>query len=83
MIVHAGVHGADERDVIRDGTEMGQQLREFHATLAMAAELPDGCHDLATGLCSIVELQVAREALAIAFDQFGFGVKEIDLAGAT
>ena len=40
VVVDAGLHRADERDVVGDPGQAGQQLGQLHAALAVLGELP-------------------------------------------
>lgn len=80
VIVHARVHGTDERDVIDDVGEVRQQLADIHAALAVLLELPRAAHALAAGAGGIVVFHFAWEILAVVLGEFGLGIKQIHVA---
>ncbi len=75
------VHRTDERDVIRDAAEARQQIRNFHAALAVPAEAVRGWHQR-SDLVGEFELvgDIARSRGPGMFLQFRLVVEEVDLA---
>jgi hypothetical protein len=82
VIIHAGVHGAYECDLIHDAGEVRQQLAHIHAALAVFLEFPLRPHDLAAGSGGIVVFDLTGEFLAIELHQLGFRIKQIHMARA-
>ena len=82
VIVDVGVHRANQADVVGHLAQVGHQLAQLHAALAMLREFPRAAKQLGAGFGDIVVLDVAREGLQVPLSQLGLGVEQIDMAGA-
>lgn len=80
MIGDIGVHGADDAEVVGAGGDVGEDVGDFEAALAVALELVGRPHEGA-GLAFGAEV-FARHGLAMEAVEFGFGVESVDLGGA-
>lgn len=79
-----GVHGVDEAEVVDVLGNMGKEGADPAAGLAVLFEIPEWFEELALGLFSEGVFADADEVegLAVAFDELGFVVEGIDMAGA-
>ena len=82
MVAHPGLHAAQEGDVIDDLREVGQQFADFRAALSVFLKFPRTGHERGARVGGIVVLDVADKFLSVAFVEFRFGFKQIDLTGA-
>ena len=82
VIVHAGMHGADERHLIGDATHVGDEVAHLDAALAARFEFPLRSHDLAAGSSGVVILHLAREVFAIKLHELGLRLEHVDMARA-
>ena len=80
MIGDIGVHGADDAEVVGAGGDVGEDVGDFEAALAVALELVWRPHEGA-GLAFGAEV-FARHGLAMEAVEFGFGVEGVDLGRA-
>ena len=79
MIVHAGVHGADERDVVGHFAELRQQLAQLHAALAVRRKFPRRAKDLRRSLREVVVFDLAGKLLPIILREHRLRIEEIHL----
>ena len=83
MVELVGVHGADQRDVVRHRADAGQQVAEFHAALAVWLEFALGSHQHRRLLFDEGEPYVGGHFLgqrfAAQFVQLGLGIEEVDV----
>ena len=79
-----GVHGVDEAEVIDMLGDVREEAADPAAGLAVLFEIPEGFEEFALALFSESLFADADEVegLAVAFDEFGFVVEGIDMAGA-
>ena len=82
MAIVAGVHTANEAEIVGDLRGVGQQFAEIHAALAVLLELPRAAEELAAGFVSKAVLDVAGVVHAVAALQLGLGVCEVHVARA-
>ena len=75
MIIDSGMHGTDQRNLIRNRREMRDKIRQLHAAFSARTKSPCGPHDLTTGLGRVVEFQVALKVLAVALRQLRLWIK--------
>ena len=80
MVELRRVHRTHEAQVVRDGTDVRQQIAQFHAALAVLGELPRTREHLRTSLRGVVVFDFAGEFLAVVFVQCGLGVEQIHVA---
>ena len=82
-----GVHGSHEQEIVGALGEVGQQVAEFHARLAVSGELAWGAHEYGGLFFDERESDVLGErfweGLAVEFVEFWFGVVEVQLAGCS
>ena len=83
MINGLGVHRTHHRDIVGNGTDVREQLGDFHAGLAVLIETETAAHtverlphELRDALAS---RQAFRHRLAVHFYQLGLGIKEIQM----
>jgi hypothetical protein len=81
--VHAGLadHVVDEGEVIDDVAERGDDLAEHFAGLAVGAKIPERAEPRAETVLEDLDGLAEIAGLAVAFDQLGFVVEEIEVAG--
>ena len=83
MVELVGVHGADQRDVVRHRADVWQQVAEFHAALAVWLEFALGSHQHRRLLFDEGEPYVGGHFLgqrfAAQFVQLGLGIEEVDV----
>lgn len=79
-----GVHGVDEAKVIDVLGNVRKEAADPTTGLAVLFEIPEGLKELALALFSEGVFADADEVegLSVAFDEFGFVVEGIDMAGA-
>ena len=79
-----GVHGVDEAKVIDVLGNVRKEAADPTTGLAVLFEIPEGLKELALALFSKGVFADADEVegLSVAFDEFGFVVEGIDMAGA-
>lgn len=82
MIIDAGMHGANEANVVGDFSQGGDEFAQFHSGLSVSGEFPGRAEEFRAGLGGIVVLDVSSEGLHVSFCEFGLGIEEVDLAGA-
>src|SRR4030095_10796565 len=61
VVVHAGLHRANDADVVHHSGEVRQQRGEFRARLSALLELPQTWQHLRAGLAGVVVLELARK----------------------
>lgn len=78
-----GVHGVDEAEVIDMLGDVGKEAADPATGLAVLFEIPKGLEEFALAFLPKGLLSDADEVegLAIAFDELGFVVEGIDMAG--
>ena len=79
MVVHSGLHRADQADVVGDRAEVRQEFAEFHPALAVTRELPERPQHLGRRLGHVVVFQVARELLPVPLREHRLGVEQVHL----
>ena len=77
-----GDHGVDERDVIDAGAEVGEEIADELAALAVGLEGPLGSDDAAFVLFAAAAEGFHGNSFAVEFVEFGLVLEGIDLAGA-
>ena len=86
MIELRGVHGPHQRDVIRAGGDVRQQIADFHAALAVFFEDTAGAHHRGRILLQKGKLRISHDRigqrLSVVFVEQRLGIKEIHLRGA-
>ena len=82
VIVHTGVHAADEAQLISHLAKAGHKFAEVHAGLAVLFELPFAGEHLAAGLRGVVVFNFFRKIASGPFVELGFGIADIHLARA-
>ena len=80
VVVHAGVHAADEAKLIGNLAEAGQQFREVHAALSVPVEFPRTGQHLGAGPGCVVVLEFHRDIPAGPLVEHRLGVAQIHLA---
>ena len=83
MIVHAGVHRADQCDVVSDRAESRDQIGHLDSTLTAWLKLPEAWQHLRAGLRRVVILDLPGKRLASVFPQHRLGIGQIHMARAT
>jgi hypothetical protein len=81
VIVADGVHRANQRDVVGVLGDVGKEVRYVHAALAILLEFPGRGHETAGRALGDDIVAHAGHRFALAFEQLGLGVEDIDLAG--
>ena len=75
-----GVDGADDADVVDALADVGEELADFDAALAVALELEGRLHEGA-GLALVAEV-AAGHGLAVVLGEHGLGVEAVDVRQA-
>ena len=70
VVVHPGVHRADDQDIVDNIRQARQQFRERRAALSVTAELPLAAQYTGTRLGRVVVLDRARKLLSVEPVQF-------------
>ena len=83
MIVIVTVHRTHEANVVGDGADVRNQIRQLHAAPAVALELERAAHELPAFAAGLQRLELVGLHLAVALEQLRFGVEEVDLAGSS
>ena len=78
-----GVHGVDEAEIIDVLADVRKEFADMLTALAVLLEVPEWLQELALALLPEGGFANAHEvvALAIAFDELGFVVEAVDVAG--
>ena len=82
MAVVAGVHAADEAEVIGNLRGVRQQLAEVHAALAVFLEFPRAAEEFAAGLVGEAVMDIAAIVHAVTALQLRLGIDEVHMTRA-
>ena len=83
VVIDTRLGRTNQTDVVRDFTQMRQQLGEFHAALAVSAKLPRGAEDFRGSLSRIVVLHLAGIRLPVVLLQLRLGIEQIEVTRAS
>ena len=79
------LQGPDEAEVVSESRSVGEEFAQFHAALAVFGELVFGAKQGRVGLDeggAVILEEISGGQLAVAFGEFGLGVKEFQVAGS-
>ena len=82
VAVVAGMHRADDADVVDDAGDVGQQFGDFGTALTMFFELEGTGQQLSAGRVGEAECDVALVRLAVVLGELGLGIQQVDVRRA-
>lgn len=81
--IRAGVHAADQADVVNDAGRFGKQFGKLCSTLAVLGKLPFGPHQLFAGFVDKAESDLLRVICPVEFCQLWLRIGKVHMGWAT